>query len=275
MLLCIMVIFTACSKDPEVTPDTDNTESTGGTEKSEYVKYMESKLKDTSWQLTNHTNSSGSIVNPTLGGKISLYSTSSSNGLYDMSYFNVKYDDRNVSGAGSWKFFDDERLFLGAWVADNGVDIAATVTSILGGVSIIEKLTDKELVLRHDYDEGRWEKRFYSRISFIKKDSDNNGETDNNGNTGEAPQFVNYNFTATQNSITVNFYTDVSVSSGSIKYGTTQTSQTKSASATVASHQISATVKNLKSGTKYYFKCTAKNKYGSTTSDVYPAMTNY
>lgn len=271
MLLCITIILTACPNDPEVSPETNNTDSTGGTEKSEYVRNMESKLKDTSWQLTKNTNSRGSIVNPTLGGKISLYSTLDSNKNYNMSYSNVKYDDKNMSGNGSWKFTDDERLMILADGREHGgPEMSMLITHILGGSSsVIEKLTDNELVLRHDFDDGSWEKHFYSRITFINNDSGNNEDT------GEAPQFVNYNFTATQNSITVNFYTDVAVSSGTIKYGTTQTSQTKSASASVASHLISATVNNLKLGTKYYFKCTAKNKYGSTTSDVYPAMTNY
>ena len=125
------------------------------------------------------------------------------------------------------------------------------------------------------YPEGM--SRYYGlsiRPVSSKNDGGSNGENDNE-DTGEAPQIVNYTFTSTQNSITVKFYTDVSITKATIKYGTSATSVSKSTTETVASHCATATVKNLKSGTKYYFKCTVKNNYGSTTSDVYPAMTNY
>lgn len=99
----------------------------------------------------------------------------------------------------------------------------------------------------------------------------NSGE---NNSFGEAPNVTSFDYTATSNSLTVKFYTDERPTSASVYYG--ENSATKSAGTpTIASKQVSVTVRGLKSGTKYYFKCIVRNEYGSSTSDGWPAMTFY
>lgn len=91
---------------------------------------------------------------------------------------------------------------------------------------------------------------------------------------GDAPYVISFDYTATKNSISVTFYTDIKPTSASIYYG--ETSADKSAgSVSIISKSVSVKVSNLKSGTKYYFKCKLTNEYGSSTSDAWPAMTNY
>lgn len=97
--------------------------------------------------------------------------------------------------------------------------------------------------------------------------------TGGNSNSGEAPSFRRFDYTATTTTANIYFYTTDRVTSATIYYGPHSTSV--SVSATVINQQISATLKGLTKGTKYYVKCTAKNNYGSTTSDIFSFMTNY
>lgn len=99
------------------------------------------------------------------------------------------------------------------------------------------------------------------------------GSGNDSGNDGETPYVTSFDFTATKSSITVKFMCNERPTSATIKYGTSTPSST--ASSSISGKQVSATVSGLKSGTKYYFKCTVKNSYGSSTSDTFSAMTNY
>ena len=107
------------------------------------------------------------------------------------------------------------------------------------------------------------------RIHTMERVSDNYSDEI----SGHAPEFTNFNFTATQTSVTVKFMTDVKATSATIKYG--NSSPTTSVGADISNKQISVTIRDLKRGTKYYVNCTAKNSYGSTTSATYPVTTNY
>ena len=109
---------------------------------------------------------------------------------------------------------------------------------------------------------------------YSDDDSGNeDGNGDNSGNDGEPPYVTSFDFTATKSSITVKFMCNERPSSATIKYGTSSPSSTTSSS--ISGKQVSATVSGLKSGTKYYFKCTVSNSYGSSTSDTFTAITNY
>lgn len=103
--------------------------------------------------------------------------------------------------------------------------------------------------------------------------SSGGGSSGGGGSSTESLYFTNFNFTATQTSVTVKFYTNERASSATIKYG--ENSASSSVSATITNKEISATIRGLKKGTKYYVKCTARNSSGSVTSDDYPVMTNY
>lgn len=99
------------------------------------------------------------------------------------------------------------------------------------------------------------------------------GGENNGGSSGDAPYITNFTSTSTKNSISVNFMSSEKPTSATIYYG--ENSANKSLNTTISSKQISAKATGLKAGTKYYFKCTVKNENGSSTSDEYPAMTNY
>lgn len=262
------VVFSACPPDPEPDPLIDN--QPVQPTKSAYAMAMEEKLTCTSWKLTKTVgyNADGTVNKDhnmyyAVGGILSFAPDSV---LYFMNI--PKFENRSLDNTGMWFFTKDDDLMLLGNGKTLGADVGALLVT-MGGCTSIVSISDSELVLKSSSTEY-----YYKKISYrIPKDAvpDENSDED----TGEAPQIVNFTFTSTKNSITVKFYTDVSITKATIKYGTSATSITKSTSETVASHCATATVKNLKSGTKYYFKCTAKNKYGSSTSDVYPAMTNY
>lgn len=110
-------------------------------------------------------------------------------------------------------------------------------------------------------------------VRAVYGSSGSGGGTGGGGSSTESLYFTNFNYTATQTSVTVKFYTNERASSATIKYG--EYSASSSASATITNKEISATIRGLKKGTKYYVKCTARNSSGSVTSDDYPVMTNY
>lgn len=112
-------------------------------------------------------------------------------------------------------------------------------------------------------------------VTIYSDDDSGNGDGngDNSGNDGEPPYVTSFDFTATKSSITVKFMCNERPSSATVKYGTSSPSSTTSSS--ISGKQVSATVSGLKSGTKYYFKCTVSNSYGSSTSDTFTAITNY
>jgi len=116
----------------------------------------------------------------------------------------------------------------------------------------------------------------YEDVSWVTNDDDNSGTgsgSGGSGSTGDAPYVTSFDFTATKSSITVKFMCSERPTNATIKYGTS--SPTSTASSSISGKQVSATVSGLKSGTKYYFKCTVKNSYGSSTSDTFSAITNY
>lgn len=111
----------------------------------------------------------------------------------------------------------------------------------------------------------------------ISKTSYNSGGGSSGGggsSSGDAPYVTGFDYTATKTSIKVSFSVDSRPTSASVYYG--ESSANKSAGApTIVGKTVTATVNGLKSGTKYYFKCTVKNSNGSSTSDNWPAMTLY
>ena len=254
----------ACSNDSE--EEEDNLMK----EKSAYAIAMEAKLIGTSWKLQKKESYENGVLDKDYrmylhAGSIISFAPDSA-----LHYINIidKDERRSYDHIGQWYFTDDDKLFFLPRLKEP--DLLGALVGMLGITHEINKLTDNELILSYQYDSSsNKEYWYYQRVSFRLLNEDD--KIDN----GEAPQFVNYNFSATQNSITVKFYTDVKPDKASITYGTSATSQTIGTDVSIISHEIRATAKNLKAGTKYYFKCKATNKYGTTTSGVYPAMTNY
>ena len=177
----------------------------------------------------------------------------------------------------------------GEWEVENGVydyhikytnnesaaALRANIAVCLFGWSKIKQLTDSKLVLG-SCSEGNKSYAEFHKISY--REGSKNGYDDNNsggsgGSSGDKPYVTSFDFTATKSSITVKFMCSERPTSATVKYGTSSPSSTTSSS--IAGKQVSATVSGLKSGTKYYFKCTVSNSYGSSTSDTFSAMTNY
>ena len=113
-------------------------------------------------------------------------------------------------------------------------------------------------------------------VRAVYSTSDGSGSGNDGGSgdsSGDKPYVTSFDFTATKTSITVKFMCNERPSSATVRYGTSSPSSTTSSS--ISGKQVSATVSGLKSGTKYYFKCTVSNSYGSSTSDTFSAITNY
>ena len=104
-------------------------------------------------------------------------------------------------------------------------------------------------------------------------DNSGGGSSGDSGSSTEPLHFTYFDFTATQTSVTVKFYTNERATNAIIKYG--EYSASIPVTASITNKEISATIKGLKKGTKYYVECTASNRNGSVTSDVYPVITNY
>lgn len=183
-----------------------------------------------------------------------------------------------ISGYNGW----------GTWKVENGV-IEWDATGNNGGMNNpsfrgilvasnfgprkIVSLTDNKMRLVWPNNDKDWVE--YTRVSY-QEPSDagsGSGTSGGSGSSTESLYFTNFNYTATQTSVTVKFYTNERASSATIKYG--EYSASSSASATITNKEVSATIRNLKKGTKYYVRCTARNSNGSVTSDDYPVMTNY
>lgn len=111
----------------------------------------------------------------------------------------------------------------------------------------------------------------FTKVSY--QEPGNNGGSGGSGGSGDKPYVTSFDFTATKTSITVKFMCSERPTSATVRYGNSSPSSTVSSS--ISGKQVTATVSGLKSGTKYYFNCTVQNSYGSSTSDTYPAITNY
>ena len=142
----------------------------------------------------------------------------------------------------------------------------------------ITKLTNNELVLKMFYSDSKgyaidtFEKAG-ERIHYVA-DGGDSSSGGGGSSSGYKPEVTNFDFTATRNSIKVTFTIDSKPTSASIYYG--ESSATKSAGdVSIIGNSVTARASGLKSGTKYYFKITVKNNYGSTTSDGWPATTLY
>ena len=133
----------------------------------------------------------------------------------------------------------------------------------------IISINSQQMVIREEYSDH------YRLLTWTKTAGHTStvGNNPSGGQSGGAPEFTNFIFTATQTSVTVKFYTDSRVSSATVYYGTSTPS--KIATSSISNTLVSATINGLTKGTKYYVKCKATNSYGSSTSDTYSVITNY
>lgn len=141
------------------------------------------------------------------------------------------------------------------------------------------KINESELQIKNSWpNNDGYTISHYRRASEPTHNFSNNSGGNNGGGGGgssnDVPYVTGFDFTASKTSIKVTFRASSRPASASIYYG--ERSATKSAGTpTIIGTSVTTTVNGLKSGTKYYFKCTVKNSKGSSTSDDWPAMTQY
>lgn len=245
--LCLLgVLLTAC-------PDSDGEEVGGDditTQKTAYDLEVESILEGTTWRCTKEES-----INYNLQYK--------GRGIITFGYGGVAYffdmEKEAPDWYGEW-YVKDKKL----WMIPNSdnKDYARRYLAIFGLAEEIVKLTDTEMII------GTSVSRYYYTKQKYKSGNDGGGSSN------DVPYVTGFDYTATKTSIKVSFRVNSRPTSASIYYG--ENSANKSAgSPTIVGTTVTATVNGLKSGTKYYFKCTVKNSKGSSTSDDWPAMTQY
>lgn len=254
MVAIVSVGFVSCGKT------TDN-EIDGGSYSREYSDYEErmiSELTGTSWRYDK-------FVNGTKMSTEYAIITFAENEQLQVIDFKTRDGKYISTKEGSWYFSNNILVFL-CYVPDNMAD-TAYLSAALGVNHDISSLTSSSMIL---VDSDGKDTRYFSKVAYREIEDDAHG-----GGTsyGDAPYVTDFTFTATKTSITVKFMCSEKPNSATVSYG--ESSATKTLSSSITGKQVSATATGLKSGTKYYFKCTVSNQNGSSTSDGWSAMTNY
>ena len=238
--------------------DNDNENEPNIREYSDYEKRMISELTGTSWRFDK-------LVNRTKTSTEYGIITFVDNERLQIIDYKTRDGDYISTKDGAWYFNNNILVFI-CHVPDNASG-SGYLSAALGVNHEISSLTSSSMIL---VDPDGDETRYFSRVNYREiEDKTPSGGT----SYGDVPYVTDFAFTSTKSSITVKFTCSERPTSATVKYGTSST--TKTASSTIAGKQVSATVSGLKSGTKYYFSCTVKNSNGSSTSDNWPAMTQY
>lgn len=263
----LCVLFTACPDGSD--DDISNPEIGKG-------KYFD-QLVGTTWvdKTCKIYDANGKLTSSYDWTKYSTYMTE-----YDIYYMfrSNLTDDMSKFGYNAYELYVDHPRERSTTVSSWGYWPAKDSISFQAYGGYITKLTSNELVLKQFFSDSQgyaidtFEKAG-ERIHYV----DNGGGSSDGGggsSSDDAPYVTGFDFTATKTSIKVTFRVSSRPTSASIYYG--ENSATKSAGTpNIIGTSVIATVNGLKSGTKYYFKCTVKNSNGSSTSDNWPAMTQY
>lgn len=274
MVLMLSLGFLSCGHDDEIVDINSGGQVENNSKSSAMDATYESLLSGTSWKQSSsyvvYTNPDYSERVSTKVGKAIM--TFASN----YTWFVIGVNGTQDNGWGTWKVENGEIKWhiTGNNTGESDAIFRSQFAADLGaGAMTIATLTDSKMRLVYKKDgfgsideDKSWHE--YTRVSYQELSGVGGG-----GSSTESLYFTNFNYTATQTSVTVKFYTNERASSATIKYG--EYSASSSTSATITNKEISATIRGLKRGTKYYVKCTARNSNGSVTSDEYPVMTNY
>lgn len=241
------MLFTACPGSTNEDPEEPTIE------KTPYDLEIESELEGTTWKCTREESINYDLVTP-------------GRGMISFGYGGVAYffdlERETPDWDGEW-YVKNNKLWMIPSSGNN--DYARKYLALFGLAQEIIKLTDKELI-------GSTQSTmfYFSRQKYTEKYNGGGGGS----SSGYKPEVTDFDFTATKTSIKVTFKIDSKPTSASIYYG--ESSATKSAGdVSIIGNSVTARASGLKSGTKYYFKITVKNNYGSTTSDGWPATTLY
>lgn len=177
---------------------------------------------------------------------------------------NLAIDEHtNITSELQWYFKDQELFMFPTSISgeDRGI-----FTGFFGASNVVKSVTSTSMILENEDGD-----LYFTKTSYQETPGGSSGnEGSSNGNV---PYVIDFNYTATKTSITATFTCSERPTSASVKYGTTSANKTTGVS--INGKQVKAIVGGLTAGTKYYFKCTVRNDYGSSTSDEWPAMTEY
>lgn len=265
-IVIMMGLVSSCGGDDDNLENSSNTgtESNGTTGLD---AMYESKLMGTSWKQSKrffYYDDGREKTQDPIPGIMTL-------GL-NHEFFLIDYEGK-YDAYGTWEVINGR---LNAYISETNYleGKYSLLGSLLGAHYIgneIKSLNGSKLELKSTSNKDFAE--FY-KVTYQEDSSFSNGNAEDGDNYKDEPPYVtSFDFTATKSSITVKFMCSERPTSATIKYGTS--SPTSTASSSISGKQVSATVSGLKSGTKYYFKCTVKNSYGSSSSDTFSAITNY
>lgn len=273
------ITLTSCPDGPD--DPIDNDEDKDNVVNEYKVKQLISTLKGSTWRMTSTV---ASVPNASLRVYFTdqVYAEGKNDNDEDFKWFYINTDGDEKDGFWGYEYssFNNNYFFdfyIGKLKSDGSISSSLSLREKYGVVlsdyyfDHISVSTNKVEINEPGYNP-------YT-ITFIKEGNGNliNGGSSGSGGSSNSGDFYETNFNSTEytTKIKVDFYFSEKLSSATIKYGTTS-SCSSSKSATVSGVCATATISGLKSGTKYYFKCTAKSKNGeSCTTGVYPAMTNY
>lgn len=260
-MVVMMGLASSCGGDDDNLENSSNTgtESNGTTGLD---AMYESKLMGTSWKQTKQAGTSW-----TDPGYEGILTFGNNHEWYVINFLN-KYNAYGV-----WEVKDGYYDYTIKASDYTQSSLRTQFAAACFGPGKILEITENKLVLSSVSGNGYSE---FVKVSYregAKSFDGGSGSGNGGGSAGDAPYVTSFDFTATKSSITVKFMCSERPTSATVKYGTSSPSST--ASSSISGKQVSATVSGLKSGTKYYFKCTVKNSYGSSTSDTFSAITNY
>lgn len=238
--------------------------SNSGNQTSEYAKEMQKKLIGTTWTLTQSLLGTTSFPHHATVSFLSDTRVYFSNVYAD---FGREHDlDYIINCESTWWFTDNDEIFLNSFFTINNTvynvpNLTLTDATLSGGLDAvccgrykIAYITDYEMKMTRG-----------DEIKVYKKGA--------SSGMGQSLEFTNFDATSYTTSITVDFYTSQKAKSATIYYG--KYSASTKASTTIVNKKITATIKNLERGTKYYVKCVATGDGGTVTSETFPVMTNY
>ena len=185
---------------------------------------------------------------------------------------------------GQWEIINGILYIHPDFFIDESLAQMATLLDDVPSKSKIFSLTSKQLVLDEERSSGEGCLYYFTSTKYKEASnvpssiSEGNASNHNTGSgsqseSGEAPIVIDYQFTPTSTSISVRFVASDYPSMARIKMGKDMNNLNTFVSETITGKHVTGIAKNLKKGTKYYFKCLLKNKNGTSESAVYPAMT--
>lgn len=219
------------------------------------------KLADTSWKLVKSVDGTTDMlalaINQKYKGETITFSSERYNSMYKM-YCSA------FSGHISWFVEDDDtnRIFITNMGSMSSWDVGA-FCAVFGSGSSYISISGNQMTLTSANKSPRVQE--YIKVST-------SGSGDGNDTSYESPDVDFYDYTQIGSSkVKVDYIiynkTEASVSSATIKYGTTS-STANSATTTISGKHAIATISGLTANRDYYVRCQVKYQNGTATTET-------